>query len=113
METRILGKDLKVSAIGLGCMGLSHANGAPTEENEAVRLLNNFKYYNGQREVPPIGWKYSITLTVDRKEFSIIFGLDHLYFRKPDQSIAAYFGARDYFRPLVDLLNGKRDTLIG
>lgn len=39
METRILGKDLKVSAIGLGCMGLSHANGAPTEENEAVRLL--------------------------------------------------------------------------
>ena len=39
METRILGKDLKVSAIGLGCMGLSHANGAPTEENEAVRPL--------------------------------------------------------------------------
>ncbi len=39
METRILGKDLKVSAIGLGCMGLSHANGAPTEENEALRLL--------------------------------------------------------------------------
>ncbi len=39
METRILDKGLKVSAIGLGCMGLSHANGAPTEENEAVRLL--------------------------------------------------------------------------
>lgn len=39
METKILGKDLKVSAIGLGCMGLSHANGAPTEENEALRLL--------------------------------------------------------------------------
>ncbi len=39
METKILGKDLKVSAIGLGCMGLSHANGTPIEENEAVRLL--------------------------------------------------------------------------
>ena len=83
------------------------------EINEAVRLLNNFKYYNGQREVPPMGWKYSITLTIDGEEFSIIFGLDHLYFRKPDQSIAAYFGARDYFRPLMDLLNGERDTLIG
>lgn len=39
METRMLGKNLKVSAIGLGCMGLSHAYGAPTEKNEAVRLI--------------------------------------------------------------------------
>lgn len=39
MQTRILGKDLKVSAVGLGCMGFSHAYGAPTEEKEAVRLL--------------------------------------------------------------------------
>lgn len=39
METRILGKDLKVSAVGLGCMGLSHAYGAPTEKKEAIRLI--------------------------------------------------------------------------
>lgn len=39
MNTRILGKDLKVSAVGLGCMGFSHAYGAPTEEKETVRLL--------------------------------------------------------------------------
>jgi aryl-alcohol dehydrogenase-like predicted oxidoreductase len=39
METRILGEGLAVSAIGLGCMGFSHAYGAPTEKNEAVRLL--------------------------------------------------------------------------
>jgi aryl-alcohol dehydrogenase-like predicted oxidoreductase len=39
METRILGEDLAVSAIGLGCMGFSHAYGTPTEKNEAVRLL--------------------------------------------------------------------------
>lgn len=39
MKKRILGKDLEVSAVGFGCMGLSHANGAPTEEKEAIRLL--------------------------------------------------------------------------
>jgi aryl-alcohol dehydrogenase-like predicted oxidoreductase len=40
MKKRILGKGLKVSAIGLGCMGLSHAYGAPTEKNEAIRLIH-------------------------------------------------------------------------
>jgi aryl-alcohol dehydrogenase-like predicted oxidoreductase len=39
METRILGKDLEVSAIGLGCMGFSHASGAPTERTEALRAI--------------------------------------------------------------------------
>lgn len=40
MEKRILGTTrLEVSALGLGCMGLSHAYGAPTEKNEAVRFI--------------------------------------------------------------------------
>lgn len=39
MQSRVLGKDLTVSAVGLGCMGFSHAYGAPTEEREAVRLI--------------------------------------------------------------------------
>lgn len=39
MKTKTLGKDLTVSAVGLGCMGFSHAYGEPTEEKEAVRLL--------------------------------------------------------------------------
>lgn len=30
---------MKVSALGLGCMGFSHAYGAPTERTEAVRLI--------------------------------------------------------------------------
>lgn len=39
MEKRVLGKDLEVSAVGFGCMGLSHAYGEPTEEAEAARVL--------------------------------------------------------------------------
>ncbi len=36
MEKRILGNDLEVSALGLGCMGFSHAYGAATEDREAI-----------------------------------------------------------------------------
>lgn len=39
MQSRKFQNDLTVSAIGLGCMGLSHAYGAPTEKNEAIRLI--------------------------------------------------------------------------
>lgn len=39
MNTRILGADLRVSAVGLGCMGFSHAYGAPIERGEAVRAI--------------------------------------------------------------------------
>lgn len=40
MKTQTLG-NLTVSAVGLGCMGLSHAYGAPTEEKEAIRLIQH------------------------------------------------------------------------
>ena len=36
---RVLGKDLKVSPVGLGCMGFSHAYGLPMEEGETVSLI--------------------------------------------------------------------------
>lgn len=36
----MLGKDLKVAAIGFGCMGFSHAYGAPTDEGEAIAVIH-------------------------------------------------------------------------
>ncbi len=40
MQKRILGKsDLEVSAIGLGCMGLSFGYGPPTERQQAIALI--------------------------------------------------------------------------
>ena len=39
MKTRIPGKDLKVSAVGLGCMGMTHASGAPANVKEMTELL--------------------------------------------------------------------------
>lgn len=39
MKTRILGKDLEVSPIGLGCMGFSHAYGKATDADAAIGLI--------------------------------------------------------------------------
>lgn len=41
MKKQQLGQGLEVSAVGLGCMGLSHAYGKPTAEGEAVRLIRD------------------------------------------------------------------------
>lgn len=42
MKTRILGtQGLEVSELGLGCMGLTFGYGPATDENEAVKLIQN------------------------------------------------------------------------
>lgn len=39
MKYTTLGKDLRVSALAFGCMGFSHAYGAPTDEAEAIKVM--------------------------------------------------------------------------
>nr|WP_294493065.1 aldo/keto reductase [uncultured Mediterraneibacter sp.] len=40
MKKRVLGKDLEVSAVGLGCMGMSHAYGPAADKEEMAELLS-------------------------------------------------------------------------
>lgn len=39
MQKRTLGKNLEVSALGLGCMGLSYGYGPATDKNDGIRLI--------------------------------------------------------------------------
>ena len=49
MDKRILGGNLEVSAVGLGCMGFSHAYGTATDRSTAVRAI---------REAADIGYTF-------------------------------------------------------
>lgn len=41
MQKRKLGNNLEVSALGLGCMGLSAVYGPPTDKQEAILLVRS------------------------------------------------------------------------
>ena len=55
MKTITLGKDLTVGAVGLGCMGFSHAYGPATDEHEAAKLI---------REAYDMGYRFFDTAEV-------------------------------------------------
>ena len=54
MKKRILGKDLEVSAVGLGCMGFTHAYGTAMDEKEAVKAIAELIL-----KFPPKKWRES------------------------------------------------------
>ena len=41
MQRRTLGNNLEVSAIGLGCMGMSFGYGTPADEQEMISLIRS------------------------------------------------------------------------
>lgn len=42
MKYRYLGdSNIKISVLGLGCMGMTHAYGAPSDENKMIRLIHS------------------------------------------------------------------------
>lgn len=44
MKKRILGKNLTVSAVSLGCMGMTHASGTPADPEEMTKLIHEAVY---------------------------------------------------------------------
>ena len=41
MQKRNLGKSMKVSSVGLGCMGITHASGTPLTKAEGMKVLES------------------------------------------------------------------------
>lgn len=53
MQIRTLGNDLKVSAIGIGCMGMSHAYGKPADKKEMTELLSLLHRIAEEKQATP------------------------------------------------------------
>lgn len=44
MKYRTLGTDFTVSAVGLGCMGMSHGYGKPKDKKEMIELIAEARF---------------------------------------------------------------------
>lgn len=80
--------------------------------SEVVRLFNEFKY-NERREVPPAaGCGRSVTLAMGFREAGIAFNSDSILVpKKGDAGTVIYTGPPNYFQPLVELADGKTQSL--
>lgn len=74
INKRILGNGLEGSSVGLGCMGFSHAYGAPTEHNEAIE-----DYLRRAHDVCPVTAvenRYSMMARENESLFPVMEELD-------------------------------------
>jgi aryl-alcohol dehydrogenase-like predicted oxidoreductase len=105
MKTRLLGRGLGVSAIGLGCMGMDHAYGAPADREEMIKLI---------RRAVELGCNFFDTAVIYGEANEILLGKALEIFNREDVIIATKFGI--YGQEMVDgklenLLNSKPDSI--
>lgn len=105
MKTRILGQGLEVSAIGLGCMGMDHAYGAPTDREEMIQLI---------RHAVEKGCNFFDTAVVYGEGNEVLLGKALSVFPRESVKIATKFGILG--QELVDgkpqnVLNSQPDSI--
>ena len=104
-KTRILGQGLEVSAIGLGCMGMDHAYGAPADREEMIKLI---------RHAVTLGCNFFDTAVVFGEANEVLLGKALEIFPRDEVIIATKFGI--YGQEIVDgkpqnILNSKPDSI--
>ncbi len=104
-KTRILGQGLEVSAIGLGCMGMDHAYGAPADREEMIKLI---------RHAVTLGCNFFDTAVVYGEANEVLLGKALEIFPRDEVIIAIKFGI--YGQEIVDgkpqnILNSKPDSI--
>ena len=104
-KTRILGQGLEVSAIGLGCMGMDHAYGAPADREEMIKLI---------RHAVTLGCNFFDTAVVYGEANEVLLGKALEIFPRDEVIIATKFCI--YGQEIVDgkpqnILNSKPDSI--
>ncbi|MPM17931.1 Aldo-keto reductase IolS [bioreactor metagenome] len=105
MNTRVLGRGLEVSTIGLGCMGMDHAYGAPADRQEMIKLI---------RRAVELGCNFFDTAVIYGEANEVLLGKALEIYNREDVIIATKFGI--YGQKMVDgklenQLNSKPDSI--